>query len=66
MNTRALTLALIIAGFAMFMVYTYLEDQRSALIKEYGTQTSVVVAKTDIQELDLIDDSKVLSSIFTK
>lgn len=59
MNTRALTLALVIAGFAMMMVYTYLEDQRSALIKEYGTQTSVIVAKTDIQELDLIDDSKV-------
>lgn len=59
MNTRALTLALIIAGFAMFMVKTFIDDQKSALVKEYGTQTSVVVAKTDIQELDLIDDSKV-------
>jgi pilus assembly protein CpaB len=59
MNTRALTLALVIAGFAVMMVYTYLEDQKSAMIKEYGIQSSVVVAKSDIQELDLIDDSKV-------
>ena len=59
MNTRALTLALVIAGFAVMMVYTYLEDQRNAMIKEYGVQSSVVVAKNDIQELELIDDSKV-------
>ena len=59
MNTRALTLALVIAGFAMMMVYTYIEDQKSAMIKEYGIQSSVVVAKNDIQELELIDDSKV-------
>lgn len=59
MNTRALTLALIIATVAMFMVYTYIEDQRSAMIKKYGIQSSVIVAKEDIQELDLIDDSKI-------
>ena len=59
MNTRALTLAIVIAGLAMMMVYTYIEDQKSAMIKEYGVQSSVVVAKNDIQELDLIDDSKV-------
>ena len=59
MNTRALTLALVIAGFAMMMVYTYIEDQKSAMIKDYGTLSSVIVAKVDIQELDLIDDSKI-------
>lgn len=59
MNSRALTLAIAIAAFAMMMVYTYIEDQKSAMIKEYGIQSSVVVAKNDIQELDLIDDSKV-------
>ncbi len=59
MNTRALTLALVLAGLAMMLVYTYIEDQKNAMIKEYGTQSSVVVAKNDIQELDLIDDSKV-------
>jgi len=59
MNTRAFTLALVIAFGAIMMVYTYIEDQKSALIKKFGRETSVVVAKVDINELDLIDDSKV-------
>ena len=59
MNTRAFTLALVIAGLAMYMVYTYVESQKSSFVKRYGTESSVVVAKTDIQELELIDDSKV-------
>lgn len=59
MNTRAFTLALIIAGVAMYMVYTYVESQKSSMIKRYGTESSVVVAKVDIKELELIDDSKV-------
>ncbi len=59
MNTRAFTLALIIAGLAMYMVYTYVESQKNSLVKMYGIESSVVVAKTDIQELELIDDSKV-------
>ena len=59
MNTRAFTLALIIALFAMFMVYTYIEDKEAELTKRYGTPTTVIVAKKDIQELDLIDDRSV-------
>lgn len=60
MNTRAFTLALIISIFAMFMVYTYIDDQKSEVIKRYGTQSSVVVAKVDINEFELIDDSKIM------
>lgn len=59
MNTRAFTLALVIAVAAMFMVYTFIEDKQSEMIKKFGQERSVVVAKTDIQELELIDDSKV-------
>lgn len=59
MNTRAFTLALLIAFGAMFMVYTYIEDQKSLIISKFGTPKSVVIAKVDIQELELIDDSKV-------
>lgn len=59
MNTRAFTLALVIAIFASFMVLTYVEDREKELIDKYGTPKSVVVAKVDIQELELIDDSKV-------
>ncbi len=59
MNTRAFTLALVIAAGAMFMVWTYIEDQKSALIQTFGLENSVVVAKIDIKEFELIDDSKV-------
>lgn len=59
MNTRAFTLALIIAGFAMFMVYTYIEDKVGELRTQYGRDTTVVVAQEDIEELELIDDRKV-------
>ncbi len=59
MNTRAFTLALIIAGLAMFMVHTYVEDKENEYQRNYGRPTTVVVAKKDIQELELIDDTKV-------
>ena len=60
MNTRAFTLALVIAGIAVFMVYTYLEDQKSTYISKYGTEVSVVVAKRDIKELELLDDTMLI------
>ncbi|MBT3585286.1 MAG: Flp pilus assembly protein CpaB [Halobacteriovoraceae bacterium] len=59
MNTRAFTLALIIAGFAMFLVHTYVEDQQAVFTKKFGTKITVVVASKDIKELELIDDSKI-------
>jgi pilus assembly protein CpaB len=59
MNTRAFTLALVISIVAMFMVSTYIEDQESELKLKYGQPGSVVIAKVDIKELELIDDSKV-------
>ncbi len=59
MNTRSFTFALILAGLAMLLVHTYIEDQKANLITKYGTEVSVVVAKVDIKELELIDDSKV-------
>jgi len=60
MNTRAFTLALVIALGAMFMVYTYIEDQKGRIIKRYGVESSAVFAKVDINALELIDDSKVI------
>jgi len=58
MNTRAFTLALIIAGIAMLMVHFYVEDQKSIMVQNYGTKSPVVIAGRDINELELIDDSK--------
>lgn len=59
MNSRAFTLSLVIAGIAMFMVYSYIDGIESKFKQEYGSEVTVVVAKTDIKELELIDDRKV-------
>jgi pilus assembly protein CpaB len=62
MNTRAFTLALIIAIAAMFMVQTYIEGEKSKIVKNYGTPKTVIIAKVDIKELELIDDSKIIAT----
>ncbi|MGB0453613.1 MAG: Flp pilus assembly protein CpaB [Bacteriovoracaceae bacterium] len=59
MNSRAFTLSLLIAIFAMFLVNTYIDDQKASITKRYGREKAVVVAKQNIKELELIDDSKV-------
>jgi pilus assembly protein CpaB len=59
MNTRAFTLSLIIAGMAMFMAYSYIDSLEAEYLKTYGNPQPVVVAKVDIKELELVDDSKV-------
>ena len=59
MNTRAFTLSLIIALAAMYMVYAYVETKEAEFKVKFGGDAAVLVAKEDIKELDLIDDSKV-------
>jgi pilus assembly protein CpaB len=58
MNSRAFTLSLVIAGIAMFMVYSFLEGREAQFVEEYGNPSPLVVAKVDIKELELIDDRK--------
>lgn len=60
MKSRAFGFALVIAIFAVLMVQTYISDKESEIVKQYGIQGTVVVAKVDINELELIDDSKVV------
>jgi len=59
MNSRAFTTSLILAGIAVFMVYSYISTRESELISEYGNTTPVVFAREDIKELEIIDDRKV-------
>ncbi len=59
MNSRAFTTSLIIAFVAAFMIYSFIESRETELISDYGNQTPVVVARGDIKELEVIDDSKV-------
>jgi pilus assembly protein CpaB len=60
MNTRAFTLALIVSIIAMLMVNTYIDDQEAQIKQRFGKEVTVLVAKSDIQELELIDDSKIM------
>lgn len=59
MNSRAFTLSLVIAGIAMFMVYSYIDGIESGFKEQYGSEVPVLVAKVDIKEMELIDDRKV-------
>ena len=59
MNKKAFSLGLVISLISMFMVITYIEDQSKSLTKKFGLEKTVVIASQDIQELELIDDSKV-------
>ncbi|MBD64024.1 MAG: Flp pilus assembly protein CpaB [Halobacteriovoraceae bacterium] len=59
MNSRAFTLSLVIAIMAVFMVQTYIEGEEAKFIAKYGEAKFVVKAKMDINELEVIDDSKV-------
>lgn len=59
MNSRAFTTSLILAGLAVFMIYTYIDSRETEMVSEYGNLSPVVVAKEDIKELEIIDDRKV-------
>lgn len=59
MSNRAFTLSLVLAGIAIFMVWSYLSGVESSYVDTYGNMIPVVVAKEDIKALELIDDRKV-------
>jgi pilus assembly protein CpaB len=59
MNSRAFTLSLIIACFSMWMVYAYIEGKEADFKAKFGKDMPVVVAKINIKELELLDDSKI-------
>lgn len=59
MNSRAFTTSLILAAVAVLMIYSYISSRETELISEYGNMTPIVVAREDIKELEIIDDTKV-------
>jgi pilus assembly protein CpaB len=59
MNSRAMTLSVIMAGIAVFFVMSSvssIEDQAKA---KFGNEVTVLVAKVDIKEMDTILDNMV-------
>lgn len=57
-ETRTLWISIGVAMFAIFMLYSWSETQKTELAKKYGTTKRVVVAAADIAEMETIDESK--------
>jgi pilus assembly protein CpaB len=56
MNNRAMTMALLIAGIAVFLVSSWVGDVENRAKTRYGTKIMVVKAKTDIKESQTITE----------
>lgn len=61
MNNESRTLWISVGAgiFAMFLVYSFLQEQKAEIIKPYGGKMNVVVATKDINELHTIDDTMI-------
>lgn len=57
MNNRAFTISFVVAVLAVSMVYSYVSSTEEEFRKMYGTDQSVVVAKRNIKELDMLDET---------
>lgn len=59
MNNEARTLWISLGSglFAAFLLYSYSQEKKAEYDKQYGSMKAVVVARTDIRELENIDDS---------
>ncbi|MCO5143539.1 MAG: Flp pilus assembly protein CpaB [Oligoflexia bacterium] len=57
MGNRAFTISFVVAALAVSMVFSYVSSTEEAIRAQYGTETSVVVAKKNIKELDILDET---------
>jgi pilus assembly protein CpaB len=59
MNSRAMTLSLVMAGIAVFFVMSSVSSIEQNATTKYGDEVTVLVAKQDIREMGTILDSMV-------
>lgn len=57
MQNRAFTISFIVAVLAVSMVYSYVSSTEEEFRLRYGKEVAVVVAKKDIKELDILDET---------
>jgi pilus assembly protein CpaB len=57
-ETRTLWISVGAALFAIFLLYSWSQDQKTSMARKYGSTKRVVVAAVDIAEMDTIDESK--------
>jgi pilus assembly protein CpaB len=59
MNNKAFTISLVLASLAVFMIYSYISSKEQEYKSKYGSETAVVVAKTNIKELSEIHSNMI-------
>jgi pilus assembly protein CpaB len=57
-QSRTLWISIGAAIFAIFMLYSWSQEQKSEMARKFGSTKRVVVASADIQEMETIDESK--------
>lgn len=57
MNNRALSLAVMMAGLAVYFVWSYVSSIESSTQRKFGTELLVLSAKRDIKEMESINDT---------
>lgn len=57
MNNRGFTISLVIAVLAVLMVNSYVTSTEEQYKAQFGEEINVVVAKVDIKELQVLDDT---------
>src|SRR5579863_3919496 len=59
MNNKAFTISIALAVMAVYMIYSYITSQEQDLREKFGKETTVLVAKKNIQELGEITENNV-------
>ena len=57
-ETRTLWISVGAALFAIFLLYSWSQEQKTSMAKKFGSTKRVVVASQDIPEMDTLDESK--------
>ncbi len=57
-ESRTLWISIGAALFAIFLLYSWSQEQRSQMAAQYGATVRVVVAKEDILEMETVNESK--------
>src|SRR4051812_4813619 len=57
-QTRTLWISVGAALFAIFLLYSWSQEQKTMMAKKFGSTKRVVVASQDIAEMETVDESK--------
>lgn len=57
-QSRTLWISVAAAIFSIFLLYSWSQEQKTAVAKKFGATKRVVIASQDIAEMETIDDSK--------